>query len=156
MFLPKPLRKLVGIFRGSVSPSMILVTVILGVWFGLTPGWYGLHTAIVFFVLIFNVGIGFFLFFAGVGKALTLILRGPPSLLFVQYPRTASVSRGRMGAGLPIRSAFGVSGDPDYRLDGFRAVLGGGGSGFGTGDRFYIRIAAGAAGHSFSQCLDKI
>ena len=74
MFLPKPLRKLVGIFRGSVSPSMILVTVILGVWFGLTPGWYGLHTAIVFFVLIFNVGIGFFLFFAGVGKALTLIL----------------------------------------------------------------------------------
>ena len=74
MFLPKPLRKLVGIFRGGVSPSMILITVILGVWFGLTPGWSGLHTAILFVVLIFNIGIGFFLFFAGVGKALTFIL----------------------------------------------------------------------------------
>jgi uncharacterized protein (TIGR03546 family) len=81
MFLPKPLRKLVGIFRGSVSPTMILVTVILGVWFGLTPGWYGVHTVILFFVLIFNIGIGFFIFFAGVGKAISLIVA--PALYYV-------------------------------------------------------------------------
>ncbi len=74
MFLPKPLKKLLGIFRGSVSPTMILITVILGVWFGLTPGWSGLHTVILFAVLILNIGIGFFIFFAGLGKAISIII----------------------------------------------------------------------------------
>lgn len=74
MILPKPLRKIIGVFRGSVSPGLILVTVLLGVWFGMTPGWYGLHIAILSLVLILNIGIGLFLFFAGVGKGLALLL----------------------------------------------------------------------------------
>jgi uncharacterized protein (TIGR03546 family) len=77
----KPLRKLIGVFRGSLSPTMILLTVILGVWFGLTPGWSGLHTAILFVVLILNIGIGFFLICAAIGKALCFALA--PVLYYV-------------------------------------------------------------------------
>ncbi len=70
MILPRPFGKILAIFRGGVSPVIIFLTITLGFWFGLVPGWSGLHTLIVALVFVLNVHIGFFLFFAGVGKGL--------------------------------------------------------------------------------------
>ncbi|MCH9022541.1 MAG: hypothetical protein IID32_07230, partial [Planctomycetes bacterium] len=70
MILPKPLRKIVRIFRGGVSPGMIILSVTLGLWFGIMPGLYGIHLALLMLFLILNVNLGIFLFFAGLGKAL--------------------------------------------------------------------------------------
>ena len=71
MFVPQPLKKLISILRGDVAPLLILISVTLGFWFGLTPGWYGIHVALLVLVLILNVHIGIFVFFAGLGKALS-------------------------------------------------------------------------------------
>jgi uncharacterized protein (TIGR03546 family) len=70
MFVPKPLRKLIAVFRGEVSPLFIVLSVALGFWFGLTPGWYGLHVLLLLVVLVLNVHLGLFVMFAGFGKAL--------------------------------------------------------------------------------------
>jgi len=70
MLLPSSIRKVVAIFRGEVSPVLILLSVLLGFWFGLTPGWYGIHVALLVLALVLNVHIGIFLLFAGFGKAL--------------------------------------------------------------------------------------
>lgn len=69
MLIPKPFKKFLAIFRGKVSFLMILLSVALGFWFGLTPGWTGFHTAILCVSLILNIHIGLFLLFAGLGKA---------------------------------------------------------------------------------------
>ena len=70
MLLPRWLRKWLAVFRGEVSAVLILLSVGLGFWFGLTPGWYGLHVALLVVVLLLNVHFGLFLLFAGLGKAL--------------------------------------------------------------------------------------
>jgi len=70
MFLPTPFSKILAIFRGGVSPVLIFLTITLGFWFGLVPGWSGFHTLIIVLVFVLNVHIGFFLFFAGVAKGL--------------------------------------------------------------------------------------
>ena len=69
MFVPKPLGKFIAIFRGEVSPVLILLSVALGFWFGVTPGWYGIHVALLVFALILNVHVGIFLMSAAIGKA---------------------------------------------------------------------------------------
>ena len=71
MFIPKPFKKLVAILRGDVAPLLIFVSVMLGFWFGLTPGWYGIHVALLVVVLILNVHIGIFVASAGLAKALS-------------------------------------------------------------------------------------
>jgi uncharacterized protein (TIGR03546 family) len=70
MILPKPIRKMLAIFRGSVSPYIIFLSVLLGFWFGLIPGWSGFHTVIIVIMLILNIHLGLFLLSAGIGKAL--------------------------------------------------------------------------------------
>ncbi len=70
MILPAPFGKILAIFRGGVSPVIIFLTIMLGFWFGLVPGWSGFHTLIIALVFVLNIHIGFFLFFAGVGKGL--------------------------------------------------------------------------------------
>jgi len=70
MLVPRWLRKWLAVFRGEVSAVLILLSVGLGFWFGLTPGWYGLHVALLVVVLLLNVHFGLFLLFAGFGKAL--------------------------------------------------------------------------------------
>ena len=61
---------MLAVFRGSVSPVMIVLSVAVGFWFGLMPGWSGFHTMIVIAMLILNVHLGLFLLSAGIGKAL--------------------------------------------------------------------------------------
>lgn len=70
MIIPAPFSKILAIFRGGVSPVIIFLTITLGFWFGLVPGWSGFHTLIIALVFVLNIHIGFFLFFVGVGKGL--------------------------------------------------------------------------------------
>ena len=70
MLLPRPLKKLLAVFRGGVSPLIIFLSVFLGFWFGLIPGWSGVHTIIIILILILNIHLGLFLLTAGIGKAL--------------------------------------------------------------------------------------
>jgi len=68
--LPKPIRKMLAVFRGQVSPLFIFLSVLLGFSFGLIPGWSGMHTFLVIVVLILNIHLGLFLMSAALGKAL--------------------------------------------------------------------------------------
>jgi len=70
MILPKPIRKIIAIFRGGVSPVIIFLSILLGFWFGIIPGFYGLHVAIILLMLILNIHTGMFLLSLGLGKAL--------------------------------------------------------------------------------------
>ncbi|MHC4559963.1 MAG: DUF2062 domain-containing protein [Planctomycetota bacterium] len=72
MFLPipKPIRKILTILRGGVSPVIIFISVLLGFTFGLIPGFSGLHAVLVAFVFLLNVHLGLFLMSAALGKAL--------------------------------------------------------------------------------------
>ncbi len=72
MFIPKPIKKWLAIFRGEVSPVLLLLSVLLGFWFGLTPGFYGLHVALLVLALIVNTHVGLFLVSAALGKSLAL------------------------------------------------------------------------------------
>jgi len=42
MILPKTIRKFLAVLRGGVSPVIIFLSIMLGFWFGLVPGWSGL------------------------------------------------------------------------------------------------------------------
>jgi uncharacterized protein (TIGR03546 family) len=72
MLLPRFVSKLLAVFRGNVAPPLILLTVLLGFWTGMMPGWSGLHTVLVMLVLVVNVHIGLFILSLGLGKALSL------------------------------------------------------------------------------------
>ena len=70
MLLPRPIRKMLAVFRGSVSPVLIFLSITLGFWFGLIPGWSGFHTVIVALVFVLNVHLGLFLLSTGIAKGL--------------------------------------------------------------------------------------
>jgi len=72
MFLPipKPIRKILTILRGGVSPVIIFISVILGFTFGLIPGFSGLHAVLIALVFLLNVHLLMFLMSAALGKAL--------------------------------------------------------------------------------------
>ena len=72
MFLPipSPIRKLLKILRGGVSPVIIFISIMLGFTFGLIPGFSGLHAVLIALVFLLNVHLGMFLMSAALGKAL--------------------------------------------------------------------------------------
>ena len=70
MILPKFIRKLLAVLRGGVSPVIIFLSIMLGFWFGLVPGWSGLHTVLVIVVLILNIHTGLFLLSGALAKSL--------------------------------------------------------------------------------------
>ncbi len=70
MLLPGPIKKLVAIFRGNVSPIFIFLSVLLGFWFGTMPHFTGFHIMLIIVVLILNVHIGLFMLSAVVGRGL--------------------------------------------------------------------------------------
>jgi len=70
MILPRPIRKMLAVFRGSVSPVMIFLSITLGFWFGLIPDFAGIHVAVLVLVVLLNVHLGLFLLSAALGKAL--------------------------------------------------------------------------------------
>jgi len=70
MLLPKKIRKLIALFRGQVSPVLVGIAVGLGFWFGVIPGFSGVHAVILIALVLLNVPVGLFLLFAGIGKSL--------------------------------------------------------------------------------------
>jgi uncharacterized protein (TIGR03546 family) len=72
MFLPipSPIRKILKILRGGVSPVIIFISIMLGFMFGLIPGFSGLHAVLIVLVFLLNVHIGGFLLSAALGRAL--------------------------------------------------------------------------------------
>ena len=72
MILPRFIKKLLAVFRGSVAPPLILLSVMIGFWFGLMPGFSGLHTVLIVIVLVLNVNLALFLLSLGIGKAVSL------------------------------------------------------------------------------------
>jgi len=70
MILPRSIRKMLAVFRGSVSPVMIFISITLGFWFGLIPDFAGIHVALLVLVFLLNVHLGLFLLSAALGKAL--------------------------------------------------------------------------------------
>ena len=81
MILPRFIKKFLAIFRGGVSPVLIFLSIMLGLWFGLIPGWSGFHTVLVIVMLVLNVHVGLFLLSAGIGK--TLCFAAAPVLYHV-------------------------------------------------------------------------
>ncbi len=75
--LLKKLRKLTTLLRGQVSPVMVGMGVCLGFWFGLMPGFSGLHAAVLVLLLLLNAPIGMFVLFMGIGKAACLASAKP-------------------------------------------------------------------------------
>ncbi|MCF7954940.1 MAG: hypothetical protein K9M75_03970 [Phycisphaerae bacterium] len=78
MLLPRPIKKMIAVFRGGLSPQIITLSIALGFTFGLIPGWSGVHTFIVLLFVLLNVHTGLFLLSAGLGKSLCLV--GAPVL----------------------------------------------------------------------------
>ncbi len=72
MILPRFIRKLLAVLRGSVAPPLIFLSVLIGFWFGMMPGFSGLHTVLLVIILILNVNIALFLLSLGLAKALSL------------------------------------------------------------------------------------
>ena len=107
MILPRFISKLLAVFRGSVAPPLIFLSVLLGFWTGLMPGWSGLHTALLVVVLILNVHIGLFLLSLGIGKA--LCLAAAPALYHV-----GSWAQGALSGLLAALSAIPVIGITDF------------------------------------------
>ncbi|MHC4144139.1 MAG: hypothetical protein ACYSUD_05095 [Planctomycetota bacterium] len=70
MLLPKPIRKILAIFRGSVSPVLIFISIMLGFWFGLIPDFSGIHVVLIVLVVLLNVHLGLFLLSGGLAKGL--------------------------------------------------------------------------------------
>ncbi len=72
MLLPRTIKKLLGVFRGKVTPLFVFLSTALGFWFGLMPGFSGLHLLLLAVVLILNVNIGLFVIFGALGTAVSL------------------------------------------------------------------------------------
>ncbi len=72
MFLPipAPIKKILKILRGGVSPVIIFISIMLGFTFGTIPGFSGLHAVLIALVFLLNVHLGMFLLSAALGKAL--------------------------------------------------------------------------------------
>lgn len=70
MLLPGPIKKLVAVFRGNVSPIFIFLSVLLGFWFGTMPHFTGFHIMLIIVILILNVHIGLFILSAVIGRGL--------------------------------------------------------------------------------------
>jgi len=69
MILPRPMRKFIAVFRGGISPLLIILSVTSGFCFGLIPGLAGIHAVIILVFLALNIHLGLFLMGAAFGKA---------------------------------------------------------------------------------------
>ncbi len=71
MLISKSLRKWIAVFRGDVAPALVFLSTACGLLFGMVPGFYGLHVAVLLLVFVLNVHIGLFLMSAALGRSLT-------------------------------------------------------------------------------------
>ena len=114
MILPGSIKKIIAIFRGEVAPLMIVLSVLLGFWFGLMPGWSGLQVVLLAAALIINIHIGIFVMSAAVGKA--LCYAAAPLMYHVGiWVQESSGAWLRLLAGIPI---IGVTDFSRYSVAG--------------------------------------
>ncbi len=114
MILPRFIKKLLAVLRGSVAPPLIFLSVLIGFWTGLMPGWSGLHTFLLVVVLILNVHIGLFLLSLGIGKVVSLA--AAPVLYHVGVWVQAHLS-GLLG-GLSAIPVIGITDFSNFALAG--------------------------------------
>ncbi|MCP4453442.1 MAG: hypothetical protein GY809_18440, partial [Planctomycetes bacterium] len=107
--LLKKIRKLTALLRGQVSPIMAGIGVALGFWFGLMPGFSGLHAAVLVFILLLNAPIGMFITFIGIGKAACLASAKPLYEFGVYLQEHASFL-------ITITSKIPISGASDFSV----------------------------------------
>jgi uncharacterized protein (TIGR03546 family) len=74
MFLPSDIRKILAVLRGQISPVLAGLSVGLGLWFGLMPGFSGIHAILIVVLALLNLPIGGFIVSAGLGKTLSLAI----------------------------------------------------------------------------------
>jgi uncharacterized protein (TIGR03546 family) len=70
MILPGFISKILASFRGGVSPVLIFLSVFLGFWFGMVPGFSGFHVLLIVFMLLLNIPIGMLIFWGILGRGL--------------------------------------------------------------------------------------
>lgn len=81
MILPGTIKKLIAVFRGDVAAPLILLSVAMGITFGLIPGFYGVHVFLLIAALIININIGAFVLSSLLGK--TVCFAAAPLLFHV-------------------------------------------------------------------------
>ena len=74
MFLPSDIRKVLALLRGQISPVLAGLAVGLGFWFGLIPGFFGIHAVLIVLLVLLNIPIGAFIVAAGLGKTASLAI----------------------------------------------------------------------------------
>ncbi len=70
MILPGFIKKIIVAFRGGVSPVLIFLSMLLGFWFGMIPGFSGFHVVLIVLILLVNVPIGMVIFWGVLGRGL--------------------------------------------------------------------------------------
>ncbi len=70
MILPGFVSKILAAFRGGVSPVLIFLSVFLGFWFGMVPGFSGFHVVLIVFMLLLNIPIGMLIFWGILGRGI--------------------------------------------------------------------------------------
>jgi uncharacterized protein (TIGR03546 family) len=70
MILPGFISKILAAFRGGISPVLIFLSVFLGFWFGMVPGFSGFHVVLLVFMLLLNIPIGMLIFWGILGRGL--------------------------------------------------------------------------------------
>ena len=70
MLLPGFISKILVAFRGGLSPVLIFLSMLLGFWFGMIPGFTGFHVVLIIFMLLLNIPIGMLIFWGALGRGL--------------------------------------------------------------------------------------
>ncbi len=70
MILPGFISKILAAFRGGISPVLIFLSVFLGFWFGMIPGFSGFHVVLIILMLLLNIPIGMLIFWGVLGRGL--------------------------------------------------------------------------------------
>jgi uncharacterized protein (TIGR03546 family) len=72
MILPGFVSKVLVILRGGIAPVLIFLSILLGLWFGMVPGFSGFHAILLVLIILLNVPIGITIFWIAIGKGLCL------------------------------------------------------------------------------------
>jgi len=70
MIIPGFIKKILVAFRGGLAPSLIFLSILLGFWFGMVPGFTGFHVVLIILMLLINIPIGMLIFWGALGRAL--------------------------------------------------------------------------------------
>jgi uncharacterized protein (TIGR03546 family) len=70
MILPGFISKILAAFRGGIAPGLIFLSVLLGFWIGMIPGFSGIHIALLILILLLNAPLTMVIFWALTSRGL--------------------------------------------------------------------------------------